>query len=273
MTKRRWTSGGTRLRALREHAGKTQLAVEVEADLGSGYLQRIESGKVVHPLRQTLERILTAIDARHSERREVLELFGYTAAFPLPTEGEINRARALICSELHQATFPAYLLDCGHRLLAWNRYVPRIIGVAPNQMARFTQVCMFDLWFSPGYRLSSLVDNPETFFPAVMHALRHEMQPFRNEGWCTQLIARLVQELPLFSKYWRMVEHMSGYTTAARTIVPVQLDVPHVGLLQFRLSVEHFTWDARFRMVYYLPADQATMQRCAWWAELDDSNP
>ena len=40
------TPGGARLRALREQAGKAQLWVEAEAELGTGYLQRVESGKV-----------------------------------------------------------------------------------------------------------------------------------------------------------------------------------------------------------------------------------
>src|SRR5919108_3147501 len=269
MTKQPWTPGGARLRALREHTGKTQLAVEVEADLGSGYLQRIESGKVVHPQRRTLEHILTALDARYSERREVLELFGYTVASPLPMEDEIGWACALSHGELHQVMFPAYLLDCGHRLLAWNRFIPRIIGIAPDQMAQFARHCMLDLWFNPRHGLSSLIDNPDMFFSAVVRALRHEMQPFRSEAWCTRLIARLVQDLPVFSKYWSMVEPAGGYAIAARAVVPVRLDVPGAGLFQFRLSVEHFTRDARFRIVYYLPADQPTMHRCAWWAELD----
>src|SRR5712692_4805301 len=40
------TPGGAKLRALREGAGRTQLWVEVEAGLGTGYLQRVESGRV-----------------------------------------------------------------------------------------------------------------------------------------------------------------------------------------------------------------------------------
>ena len=47
------TPGGERLRALREAAGRTQLWVELEAELGTGYLQRVESGKVAQPVRAT----------------------------------------------------------------------------------------------------------------------------------------------------------------------------------------------------------------------------
>jgi hypothetical protein len=43
------TLGGLRLRALRESYGKTQLDVELDANLGIGYLQRLELGKVQQP--------------------------------------------------------------------------------------------------------------------------------------------------------------------------------------------------------------------------------
>jgi transcriptional regulator with XRE-family HTH domain len=46
--------GGRMLRQLREQIGQTQLWVELEAELGSGYLQRVESGKVKRLLRQTV---------------------------------------------------------------------------------------------------------------------------------------------------------------------------------------------------------------------------
>jgi transcriptional regulator with XRE-family HTH domain len=58
------TPGGAKLRALRERRGKTQLWVEFEAELGTGYLQRVESGKVAQPERPTLERVLNALGAR-----------------------------------------------------------------------------------------------------------------------------------------------------------------------------------------------------------------
>jgi hypothetical protein len=39
------TPGGSKLRGLRERARRTQLWVELEAELGAGYLQRVESGR------------------------------------------------------------------------------------------------------------------------------------------------------------------------------------------------------------------------------------
>src|SRR5262245_1982423 len=82
------TPGGKRLKLLREYTGRSQLDVELDASLGIGYLQRVESGKVRHPERNTLERILTALDAHYTERRDILELFGYVMDSPLPTAAE-----------------------------------------------------------------------------------------------------------------------------------------------------------------------------------------
>src|SRR4051812_16285884 len=104
------TSGGNRLRWLREKAAKTQLAIELEAELGSGYLQRVEAGKVRRPERETLERILAALRASYTERQEALELFGYVVSTPLPEAKELEWAVKVSQNDLGTLAFPAYLL-------------------------------------------------------------------------------------------------------------------------------------------------------------------
>jgi MmyB-like transcription regulator ligand binding domain/Helix-turn-helix domain len=262
------TPGGIKLRMLREQAGKTQLFVEAEANLGSGYVQRIESGKVRQPERQTLERLLTALAAQYSERRDVLALFGYLVTTPLPTEAEITWARHVCCSELHGVTFPAYLLDCAHRLLAWNRYIPKILKrVAEHpEHARTAHWSILQTWFDPRYQVATYVQNPDTFFMHMVRALQHEMQSFGTEPWHAELIRQLVHDVPLFKTYWEQRQTYEPYAIAARALVPVQLQLPDIGCLQFRLSAEPFTRDARFRIIYYLPADPSTMRQCAVWA-------
>ncbi len=266
------TPGGAKLRALREHAGKTQLWVEAEAELGSGYLQRVESGKVAQPERATLERILTALDARYSERREVLERFGYAVAAPPPTEEDIAWACAACRRELHEFAFPAYVLDCTHRLIAWNRYFPRLLGVAPDDplLGRLARQSLLALWFDPASPLAPLVAEPDRLLPALIRALRHEMEQFRTETWYAALFARLY-ELPRFRHYWAATEREPAPAGAARALVPVRLTVPGAGSLQFRLSSEPFTRDARFRAVYYFPADPTTIHQCAAWAAGTDA--
>ena len=70
-----------------------------------GYLQRVESGKVQHPEKETLERILAALGARYSERRDILELFGYVVDAPLPNDEEIRWAIESCQQELDNAVF------------------------------------------------------------------------------------------------------------------------------------------------------------------------
>jgi hypothetical protein len=252
---------------LREGAGRTQLWVEIEAGLGTGYLQRLESGRVMQPEHATLDRILTALKARYSERREVLELFGYMVVTPLPREEEIAWACAVCQQELHEVPFPAYVLDCTHRLLFWNCFVPRLFGIAPDDhtLGGLARQSLLAAWFDDDSLLAPLVAEPETFLPALIRALRSEMQQFRTEAWYPEVLAPLYA-LPRFRHYWAVVERQPPLASAARALVSVRLTTPGAGLLRFRLSSEHFVRDARFRLVYYFPADPATMRQCAAWA-------
>ncbi|MGI8687581.1 MAG: helix-turn-helix domain-containing protein [Thermomicrobiales bacterium] len=263
------TPGGALLRALRERCGKTQLWVEAEAELASGYVQRVESGKIAQPLRRTLERILAALDARYSERRDILERFGYIVAAPLPSAEESRWAAAVCERELRAVPFPAYALDCATRLIAWNHHVPRLFGVAEDDRTcgRLAGASLLAAWFDPASPLAPLVAEPETFLPALIRALRYELEQFRAETWPTTLLAQLSDALPQFRQYWETAEREPPPASAARALVPVWLAVPDAGLLQFRLSAEPFARDARFRVVYFFPADPATMRRCAAWAD------
>lgn len=262
------TPGGARLRALREAAGRTQLWVEVEAELGTGYLQRVESGRVAQPGRATLERILDALGTRYSERREVLELFGYAAATAPPEEEECAWVRAACHRALHEIAFPAYLLDCTHRLIAWNGYVPHLFGIVPDDptLAGLAGASLLAAWFDPASPLAPLVAEPDHFLPAQIRALRFEIRHVGREPWCAAVLARL-RELPRFRHYWEATAREPLPVSAARALTPVRLRVPNVGLLEFRLASEPVARDDRFRVIYFFPADPVTMRQCATWAD------
>ncbi len=262
------TPGGTKLRALRERTDRTQLWVELEAELGTGYLQRIESGRVTQPARATLERILDALETGYSERRDILECFGYTVVTQLPTEVELTWAGTVCQRELHDVPFPAYVLDCRHRLIAWNRYVPFLFGLAPSDvtLGGLAHQSLLEAWFSDHSPLASLVTEPDAFYPAIIRALCYEIQFFRMEPWYEDVLARL-HSLPRFRLYWAVVEHEPNLASAARALIPIRLARPSTpnGDLEFRLSSEHFIRDARFRLVYYFPANPKTMDHCSTW--------
>jgi hypothetical protein len=112
----------------------------------------------------------------------------------------------------------------------------------------------------------SLITNLDAFFPAQIRVLRYEMQWFRDEAWYRSLLDEMLG-YPLFERYWREVESGPTYHVAGRLLVLFQLDLPEIGLLQFRLISEPFAQDRRFRVLYYLPAESKTMQQCLLWLQ------
>lgn len=262
--KRAGTPGGNRLRALREARGRTQLEVELDAYLGIGYLQRVESGKVRYPERDTLERILTALDAHYTARCDVLEMFGYLVDTPLPDEAEIRWAVEICRAELADAVFPVYLLDCAHHLLAWNDFVPSILGSVTGKPGK--RLSMLRILFDPAFGVTGRIANADEFFPAQIRALRYQMRLFRGENWYTTLIDDLRRGCPLFERWWNVPD--VDAQIAARPLIPLVImgvtQTPEP--LRFRLTSEPFAQDRRFRIIYYIPADPATMRQYAAWA-------
>jgi transcriptional regulator with XRE-family HTH domain len=253
---------------LREQAGMTQLHVELEAGLGTGYLQRLESGRVRQPVRATLERILAALGARFSERRSVLEVFGYLVDVPLPDDAERDWAASLAGPELDRFPFPAYLLDCGHQLVRWNDLFPRLLGPDGERIARerLTKRSFLAVWFDPASPIWEIVSKPDETLPALVRAFRHEMRQFHYAGWYSELLAEL-HALERFRHYWEIVEQEASPASATRAIAPIRVRTHEDGELRFRLSAEQFTRDTRFRIIYYFPSDAATMTVCEHWIE------
>jgi hypothetical protein len=247
--------------------GKTQLEMELDASLGSGYLQRVESGKVKQPERETVERILAALGVRYTERREVLEMFGYVVGVPLPTPEESQWAAGNSQPVLDSVPFPAYLLDCQHRLIAWNRHVRTLFhsNSSASGFDRLHQRSMIHVLFDPNFGIANMLQNAESFYPATLQAFRYEMRQYWGEPWAQRMLAELMH-VDSFRRYWEALQSAPLGPAPARPLIPIELDVPAWGQLKFRLSSELLSEDRRFRIIYYLPADTPTMQLCAAWS-------
>ena len=258
------SSGGTLLRNIRKRADRTQLWVEAEADIGTGYMQRIESGRVAQPERSTLERILEALDARYGERRDVLERFGYVVFADPPDQAEIAWARDVCAMEIAALPFPAYALDCAFRLIAWNDLVPRLFGISPDHRAfrRLQEGWLLGSWFDPMSPLGRSVAQPERYLPAMVRAARFELQQLHAGPRYEAMLNELAAELPQFRAYWEEGRRSPDPVMDARGLVPVNLDVPEAGPLHFRLSAEPFARDPRFRLLSFFPADIPAMRWC-----------
>jgi hypothetical protein len=209
---------------------------------------------------------LTALATGSSERREVLESFGYTVVTMPPTQAELAWACSVCQRELHDVPSPAYVLDCQHHLIAWNRYVPLLFGIPSSDatLGGLAYQSLLEAWFDDNSPLASLVTEPEAFYPALIRTLCYEIQLFHLEPWYEAVLSRL-HRLPRFHHYWSIVEREPTRASAARALIPIRLALPDTTALAFRLSSEPFIRDARFRLVYYFPDDPATIYQCASW--------
>jgi transcriptional regulator with XRE-family HTH domain len=257
------TLGGLRLRSLRESYGKTQLDLELDANLGIGYLQRLELGKVQQPERYTLERILAALSAKFKERQQILELFGYAAPITNPNEAEINWAINVFQSEVNQATIPMYLLDCAHRLLAWNSLAPRILREV-STTSNF--VVMPKLVFKPMSEMTGSILNAETFLSAQVRIMQYERIRCGDEAWYNAFLNEM-REYNAFDEHWVKLNRAGQSQTPIRPLVPLKLDTGE-GIAQFLVISEPFVQDHRFRVIYYIPTDAATTLQCLAWQEI-----
>jgi PAS domain-containing protein len=244
-----------------------ELAAETEYKPDLAHIQRIEVGGIKRPDRETLEVVLAALDADFTDRRSVLEAFGYKVPASLPTEREIEEARALCRRELDVATYPAYLVDDGQRIHEWNRYTPRLLGLDPDDPAqvRFRGVTIVDLAFNPAYGTSRLIDNPEDYLRAELHFIKAALQPYEGTPRYTQLVSEW-RQLPGFADMWDSLGPIVAERSVSHPVVPLKIRVPDIGVLQFRLSSSPLG-DPRFQVIHYLPHGAATLRQCALWAE------
>ncbi|CAN5828380.1 hypothetical protein BH23CHL2_BH23CHL2_28080 [soil metagenome] len=254
------SSGGRRLRAIREEAGRTQLWVELEAGLGTGYLQRVESGRVMQPARDTLGRILQALEATYNEWQTVMRLFGYLTPTDVPDARERRWARDLATPQLESFPFPAYALDCLHCLVAVNSAASELLGITSDdaESADDRQPSILEQWFDEESHLGSMVVEPDRFLLALVTAFRYEAKRFREEQWAREVV-RQMRAIPRFERYWQMTETQSPPLGASRALIPLRLRSLDGQALSFRLSSEPFIDDTRFRVVYYFPDDLETM--------------
>ncbi|MBX3063099.1 MAG: helix-turn-helix domain-containing protein [Anaerolineae bacterium] len=256
------TVGGEQLRLLRESRGKTQLTLELDASLGVGYLQRLESGKVQQPERDTLERILTALAVNFAERREVMQQFGYAVPLTIPDAAEIQWAISVFQGEMANITVPAYVLDCSHRLLTWNPLADKLYGLGRFTMGedRPDYLLMPRLIFDPRLKVSPCIVNGEEFYPSQIRVLKYERLRCGVDSWYDGFIEEM-RHYGDFDRYWsRYGREQSQFTM--RPLSPFKLDLGGSRLAQFRIISESFVQDQRFRVIYCLPADAETIRWC-----------
>lgn len=269
MSENTTSPGGKRLAVLRKQTGLAQHKVEYISGIGIGNLGKYEAGERT-PTKGTVERILDALDAKFTDRVEVLERFGYTMNTPPPTEEEVAWAVSKCQPVMDQLPFPAYMLDMQGFVPYWNYYLPKMLGMRETQMKTVfyrERLTLYQAFFHSGVRLADLMNHSEAFLSHTIRVLRQDWEwgSFLEEAWCQELLKATSTKYPEFKKYWDMAADHPVADLPARPLANLQVKSPIMGNVEFRIARETMNRDKRFRVIYLIPADAATLEQCEKW--------
>jgi transcriptional regulator with XRE-family HTH domain len=266
-------TGGQYIRRLRMQSMRSQAELEFAAGLGDNYLKRIELGQVARPQRDTLERILDALQPSYAERRNVLELYGYAVQHPLPTQTEIAQAQTIFRQSVADSPIPVQLLDCALRLIDWNGLLARLAGRTPDDPAmralagRMITHVLYDPQFGIRQRLQNFAEWSGHMLPVLIH----ELQPYLQEAWAHDVLEELRRSAPGLDTLLNRSEELRPIP--ARPLRTIIFTGPNGAALPFRIASESFTNDTRFRVIYYFPADDVALAQCRAWHTNSENDP
>lgn len=266
--------GPTMLRALREASGLSQLEVamrlvDAEFRIDQSHLYKIESGRIVRPAAKTIDAILTlGLQAPYSIRRDVLQAFGYRLPWVLPTEQEIASELRLCAGELNFANWPAYMMDYSHRIWAWNRLFPRLLGNTADDPANagYVGLTTLDILLNPDVGTNRQIANAGSFVPLSVAWFKTMTRPYAQEAWFREFMAR-ANAWPGFRELWAQMPEEAPVLWAEPQVVPVEIQVPgYAAPLRFRPMHLHLALDPRFSILHLVPLNLETMAICETWA-------
>lgn len=264
--------GGRLLRSLRKSRDETIENIATDAGITYKTLQGIETGVTKSP---SLDTLRCVVDALHKivpvpliDRQKVYVAYGYKKTYPLPTQAEINNAIQEWQEKCREVPYPAYLVDCAQRLLDWNQYAPRLVGLKSGdlQLDQFAGVTIYDVTFALSNSFIKIVNRDE-YLADLMRTIKAEDSVFQYEDWYQDHLLEVQEKYPEFAELWKKIEvDVSGQFELGNN-TPIKLEIPGTGILTFRLSRINFVSDIRFFVVQWIPMDDFSMLQCLLWVK------
>ncbi len=257
-------AGGDQLRTLREQRHESLEHIAFDANITYKTLWKIEQGKTRQPMRAILDAILEALHncapVHIEERRAIYAAYGYHPPFPLPEDAERVEACEHWRAEYDGTPMPAYLIDMGQQVLAWNTAAPRLVGLHPRdrRVWQFENATTIDLTFGLVERFVT-IENLEAYRCSFVGTLKRELRPYEAEDWYTPCIAAAQRRYPDFKRLWAM-EHPPPVSPIGCP-VPLKVCLPgYSDALTFHRLKIPFAGDPRFQTVLWQPMDAATLR-------------
>lgn len=174
----------------------------------------------------------------------------------LPTKRELTAAEKQYADMVHAIPEPAYLIDCGTRLIIWNDALDRVFkGLKRgSSLKRLKGRPIFHGYFDPRLRIIFHLQNAGIFLTHSIRVLRQSLLPYKQMDWCIELIASSKQRYPEFAKLWDDAADAEFVKSDLRQRVRLQFNIEPYGKLEFWLMSEPIEDDSRFRIMKWLPA-------------------
>ena len=181
--------------------------LEVSLKIGwkdSTRLSKIEQGRAGKPTRETVDKIIKALELTGQEKGEFLLTGSY-----LPTDKEIDQAIKSVGKQILIWPYAAYLIDFSWRLLLVNQHAIDLFGF-PQAYLRGVRKANFNLLegvtrkfpnetFKGNYK-----ENLKPIAPTLISQFKSEHLGKEKEKWYKQLIKKYSVN-PIFNKLWNTI--------------------------------------------------------------------
>ncbi len=239
--------------------------LEVSLKIGwkdTSRLSKIEQGRVGKPIRETVEKIIKALDLSELEKGEFLLVGGY-----LPTDQEIQDAIEEISYKIDNWSYPAYMMDFSWRILYTN-YLNLEVANLPKSWKKMVEQVkpnVLMLPFLPQDQFPVKIEKGEdekhlkSFQIAQIAAFKTENSKYQNESWYKKLTKSLM-DYEDFRELWPNVRledyHKKLFDYEYKRVIGVYQGKRKS--LDFHLFTAKMISDSRFQIVFYYPANQQT---------------
>lgn len=222
-------------------------------------LSKIEQGRVGKPTRETIDKIIRALDLIDQEKGEFLLVGGYQ-----PTEEEIEKVRREVEQKVNSWPYPAVLTDFSWRCLMVNQAVVETFGFPKDFISQVPKLKpnLLELVIAPKELLPVEIfkgddeKNLKPFAIAQTAQFKFEQLGREGDGWYKKLIGKLTKD-PEFRKIW--------LNTNSKTYHKKMLDYEYKIIKwpnrkkpdkRYHVFSSRLISDQRFQVVLYLPANK-----------------
>lgn len=230
-------------------------------------LSKIEQGRVGKPTRDTIEKIIKALELNEQEKGEFLLIGGY-----LPTDAEIEKTIKEIGYKVDDWPYPAYIVDFSWRSIYTNKLTILTLNLPKEYIGYWNKRHLDMLRFSFLSKDELPVEiqkgedknNLKPFKFAQIVTYKTENFRYQNDKWYQKTVRSLMND-EYFRKWWPIAD-LKMYDKKLYDYEYKRLTGIYEGKkrsLNFHLLTAKVISDPRFQMIMCYPADNYTERYCS----------